>query len=383
MVALRIEGPAPSVVFRRDALLQELAAGGEMGTLGDGDTAGFWRDIGNVKPLAGLADRAVWRLSVAPSRGVEVAQNIARQIDAVWFLDWGGGLVWLAVVEPGDAPAPRRFARPLVGLRDMARDIAGDMAATRRRWCAGHRGCARRFACSNRSRGRSPRCRAGSRRVSTRAISSTPAAWSREYDLRPAPFPRHSREGGNPDQATERLPLDPRLRGGDETRCVRERAELRTDFTPAQLLDSDTQASEKILRACVHCGFCTATCPTYVLLGDELDSPRGRIYLIKNMLEADGPVPAETVTHIDRCLSCLACMTTCPSGVNYMHLVDHGRRHIEEHYRRPLVERALRRLLGEVLTRPARFRRRRCSGQRGWRGYSRRSYRSGCARCWR
>ena len=131
---------------------------------------------------------------------------------------------------------------------------------------------------------------------------------------------------------------------------------MRTDFTPAQLLDPDVQASEKILRACVHCGFCTATCPTYVLLGDELDSPRGRIYLIKNMLEAGGPVPAETVTHVDRCLSCLACMTTCPSGVNYMHLVDHGRRHIEEHYRRPLVERALRRGLGAVLARPAWFR---------------------------
>src|SRR5580704_11727539 len=131
---------------------------------------------------------------------------------------------------------------------------------------------------------------------------------------------------------------------------------MRTDFTPAQLLDPDTAASEQILRACVHCGFCTATCPTYVLLGDELDGPRGRIYLIKNMLEAGGPVPAETVTHIDRCLSCLACMTTCPSGVNYMHLVDHGRRHIEMHYRRPLFERALRRLLGAVLSRPARFR---------------------------
>ena len=131
---------------------------------------------------------------------------------------------------------------------------------------------------------------------------------------------------------------------------------MRTDFTPAQLLDPDTQQSEKILRACVHCGFCTATCPTYVLLGDELDSPRGRIYLIKNMLESGGKVPAETVTHIDRCLSCLACMTTCPSGVNYMHLVDHGRRHIERYYRRPLVERLLRRALGAVLTRPERFR---------------------------
>jgi glycolate oxidase iron-sulfur subunit len=131
---------------------------------------------------------------------------------------------------------------------------------------------------------------------------------------------------------------------------------VRTDFTLAQLADPDTRESEKILRACVHCGFCTATCPTYVLLGDELDSPRGRIYLIKNMLEASGNVPSETVTHIDRCLSCLACVTTCPSGVNYMHLVDHGRRHIEEHYRRPFAERWLRRLLGVVLTRPERFR---------------------------
>jgi len=131
---------------------------------------------------------------------------------------------------------------------------------------------------------------------------------------------------------------------------------MRTDFTAEQLADPDTAESEKILRACVHCGFCTATCPTYVLLGDELDSPRGRIYLIKNMLEGGGPVAPQTVKHIDRCLSCLACMTTCPSGVHYMHLVDHGRRHIEEHYRRPLHERLVRRVLGAVLTRPARFR---------------------------
>src|SRR5436853_3963717 len=131
---------------------------------------------------------------------------------------------------------------------------------------------------------------------------------------------------------------------------------MRTEFTLAQLADPDTAASEKILRACVHCGFCTATCPTYVLLGDELDSPRGRIYLIKNMLEQGGPVSAETVKHVDRCLSCLACMTTCPSAVHYMHLVDHGRRHIEEHYRRPWTERLLRRLLGRVLTRPNLFR---------------------------
>src|SRR5712672_1846866 len=127
---------------------------------------------------------------------------------------------------------------------------------------------------------------------------------------------------------------------------------MQTEFSLAQLADPDTATSEKILRACVHCGFCTATCPTYVLLGDELDSPRGRIYLIKNMLEEGGPVGAETVKHIDRCLSCLACMTTCPSGVNYMHLVDHGRRHIEAHYRRPWAERLLRYSLGRVLTRP-------------------------------
>jgi glycolate oxidase iron-sulfur subunit len=127
---------------------------------------------------------------------------------------------------------------------------------------------------------------------------------------------------------------------------------VQTDFSLAQLADPDTAASERILRSCVHCGFCTATCPTYVLLGDELDSPRGRIYLIKNMLEQGGPVDADTVKHIDRCLSCLACMTTCPSGVHYMHLVDHGRRHIEAHYRRPWPERLLRRWLGRVLTRP-------------------------------
>jgi glycolate oxidase iron-sulfur subunit len=131
---------------------------------------------------------------------------------------------------------------------------------------------------------------------------------------------------------------------------------VRTDFTKEQLADPDIAQSEKILRNCTHCGFCTATCPTYLLLGDELDSPRGRIYLIKDMLaRGDAPSP-DTVKHIDRCLSCLACMTTCPSGVNYMHLVDHGRRWIEEKYRRPFAERTLRRVLGTVLTRPRLFR---------------------------
>ena len=114
---------------------------------------------------------------------------------------------------------------------------------------------------------------------------------------------------------------------------------MQTSFTLAQLADPDVAESEKILRACVHCGFCTATCPTYVLDGNELDSPRGRIYLIKDMLENDRPATAEVTLHIDRCLSCLACMTTCPSGVHYMHLVDHARAHIERTYDRPLSDR--------------------------------------------
>ena len=105
---------------------------------------------------------------------------------------------------------------------------------------------------------------------------------------------------------------------------------MQTNFTAEALLDPQTRESEKILRTCVHCGFCTATCPTYLLLGDELDSPRGRIYLIKDMLEGGRPANKEIVTHVDRCLSCLSCMTTCPSGVNYMHLVDHARAHIEQ-----------------------------------------------------
>ena len=131
---------------------------------------------------------------------------------------------------------------------------------------------------------------------------------------------------------------------------------MQTNFTIAQLADPDTAASEQILRTCVHCGFCTATCPTYVLLGDELDSPRGRIYLIKDMLESDKPASAEVVKHIDRCLSCLSCMTTCPSGVNYMHLVDHARKRVRETFRRPPLERLLRRALALLLPDPARFR---------------------------
>jgi len=131
---------------------------------------------------------------------------------------------------------------------------------------------------------------------------------------------------------------------------------VKTEFSLAQLADPDIAQADKILRACVHCGFCTATCPTYVLLGDELDSPRGRIYLIKEMLEKDQPPTAAVVRHIDRCLSCLACMTTCPSGVHYMHLVDQARLRIERQFKRPLTERLLRTVLGWVLPDPKLFR---------------------------
>ena len=131
---------------------------------------------------------------------------------------------------------------------------------------------------------------------------------------------------------------------------------MQTNFSLAQLADPHVARSEQILRACVHCGFCTATCPTYTLLGDELDSPRGRIYLIKDMLENSRPATAEVTKHVDRCLSCLSCMTTCPSGVHYMHLVDHARAHIEETYTRPLKDRLMRGILAAVLPHRGRFR---------------------------
>ena len=131
---------------------------------------------------------------------------------------------------------------------------------------------------------------------------------------------------------------------------------MQTNFTSAQLADPQIAASEKILRTCVHCGFCTATCPTYLLLGDELDSPRGRIYLVKDMLENGKPANAEVVKHVDRCLSCLSCMTTCPSGVHYMHLIDHARAHIQATYTRSWHDRLMRQVLAFVLPYPGRFR---------------------------
>ena len=130
---------------------------------------------------------------------------------------------------------------------------------------------------------------------------------------------------------------------------------METNFSKSQLKNIDNKSSEKIFRKCVHCGFCNATCPTYNLLGDELDGPRGRIYLIKDMLENDKPANEKIVKHIDRCLSCYSCMTTCPSGVNYMHLIDHGRNHIEKTYKRKFGDRFLRNLLSITLSKPFNF----------------------------
>ena len=131
---------------------------------------------------------------------------------------------------------------------------------------------------------------------------------------------------------------------------------MRTEFTPAQLANPALDEANNILRKCVHCGFCNSTCPTFKLIGDELDGPRGRIYLLKNLLEHDLTPSEKVVSHIDRCLSCLSCMTACPSSVNYMHLVDAGRGYIEKKFKRPLKDRLFRRLLAYTLPHPGRFR---------------------------
>jgi len=131
---------------------------------------------------------------------------------------------------------------------------------------------------------------------------------------------------------------------------------MQTNFTKKQLQDSNISSADGILRKCVHCGFCNATCPTYQIVGDELDGPRGRIYFIKDMLENDKPANEKIAKHIDRCLSCYACMTTCPSGVNYMHLVDHARNHIEKTFVRPFFDRFIRNLLSKILPSPTLFR---------------------------
>ena len=124
---------------------------------------------------------------------------------------------------------------------------------------------------------------------------------------------------------------------------------MQTDLSSEFKGTPEGEAAEAILRKCVHCGFCTATCPTYQLLGDELDGPRGRIYLIKQVLEGDTPTRA-TQVHLDRCLTCRNCETTCPSGVRYGELVDIGRAIVEKRVERPAHERAARWALKQGMT---------------------------------
>jgi glycolate oxidase iron-sulfur subunit len=124
---------------------------------------------------------------------------------------------------------------------------------------------------------------------------------------------------------------------------------MQSYFSKKQLKDNDNVSSDKIFKKCVHCGMCNATCPTHQILGDELDGPRGRIYLIKDMLENEKKPTAKVVKHIDRCLSCYSCMTTCPAGVNYMHIIDHGKKYIEKNYKRPFFDKMIRNFLSVVL----------------------------------
>ena len=229
--------------------------------------------------------------SVRRPSGGALGQALARDTGGDVIYDWGGGLIWAALPPKPDAQAAL--------LRQRVEAAGGHATLIR-----------------------------ASEQVRRNVDVFHP---------QPAGLPRLSERV----RAQLRSEEHPQPRPADAGA-----RDMKTEFSLAQLADPDIAEADKILRACVHCGFCTATCPTYVLLGDELDSPRGRIYLIKEMLEKDKPPTTEVVKHIDRCLSCLACMTTCPSGVNYMHLVDQARVRIERDYSRPLPERAAARGAG-------------------------------------
>ena len=296
----RLEGVAPSVRHRKAALADLLKPFGRVDQRAKAIRARSGRACATSQPFwasTPVGDWPLWRVSTAPARGAEFAAMLPKARSG--STDWAGGLIWMALPPSDDA-----------GAAAIRRAVRED-----RRPChAGPRACRRA------RRGRCVRAAAGRARRREQA---------REGELRP--------QG--------RAQSGPHVGGGV----------MQTTFSLAQLADPNIAEADKILRACVHCGFCTATCPTYVLLGDELDSPRGRIYLIKEMLEQDRPATEEVVTHIDRCLSCLACMTTCPSGVHYMHLVDHARAHIEETYRRPLFDRLMREFLARVMPYPRRL----------------------------
>ena len=291
---LRIEGIKPSVAHRIEGLERELRPIRAMAKLDERASRSLWRAIRDAKPLA-------------------------------------------ADTEVGAAAAVAHLYRAGAGLRD------------RRRGSRRHRSCS--------STG--PAASYGWRRR-RRRIAAPPqfaAPWPRWAGM--PPWCAGRRRPGPPSTCSSRR--RDALAGADQARQgelrsqgraqpradVGGRIDMQTSFSLAQLADPDIAEADKILRACVHCGFCTATCPTYLLLGDEDDSPRGRIYLIKDMLEKGEPARREVVKHIDRCLSCLSCMTTCPSGVHYMHLVDHARAHMEKTYRRPYFDRLMRAMLAQ------------------------------------
>ena len=299
--AFRLEGVAPSVKHRKDALMALLRPFGTLEAVDEDDSRKLWRSVRDAAPFCAngsVGEWPLWRVSTTPARGAEFAAKLPP--GAQWFYDWAGGLIWIAL-------PPSHNAGAATIRRAAAIDRRPRHARSRARRHARVGRCVR--AAAGRAR-RRQQARQGELRSQGRAQSR------------------------------------PHVGGGV----------MQTNFSLAQLADPDIAVANEILRACVHCGFCQATCPTYVLLGDELDSPRGRIYLIKEMLEHDRAATEEVVTHIDRCLSCLACMTTCPSGVHYMHLVDHARAHIEETYSGRLLDRLMRLFLAHVMPYPRRLR---------------------------
>ncbi len=296
--------------FRLNRVREHVAAKGSVRILERDESLAFWREVRDAAPFARETSRLVWRISVPPAAGAAVLAEIEQALPmAEYFLDWGGGLIWVQ---------PRSFVR--VRCRCRSRWRREDSR------CCGDDGRARDV--DSRQRGCASRCGSVSAAASAarRAVESGESAVRPEADVESRPHVRGS---------------------------LSAHADA---FSPAQLTDPQVAESERILRACVHCGFCTSTCPTYLLTGDELDSPRGRIYLAKDMLEKNRPADPITVKHLDRCLTCLSCMTTCPSGVHYMHLVDHARQHIERTYQRPFDERLMRSVLAFVLPHTGRFR---------------------------
>ncbi len=298
---IRLEGVAPSVDYRAQKLTAAIGRLGEVAVLEDESSEAVWRAVRDAAPF-GVTSRPVWRVSVAPNAGPGVVAALRPKHKFRHFYDWSGGLIWIEV-------------------DDKAKDaLAGVIRAAVAEAGGGH----------------------------ATLVRGSPALRTAVEPFEPQPeglaaLSRRLREQFDP-----RGILESRAHGGEWL--------MQTSFSLAQLADPNIKEADSILRRCVHCGFCLATCPTYLELGNELDSPRGRIYLIKDMLENDKRASKEVATHIDRCLSCLSCVTTCPSGVDYMHLVDQARVRIEKTYRRPLGERLIRALLARTLPYRSRFR---------------------------